>query len=113
MQLPRVDIVVFDRIAVLQDARPLEPRNRGNHGILNVAWQGGRDAVGVDRGVVEALRLAEDLVHGLIGEADYLVLHRWAITRTGSENRGASYMERGWQYVMIVVVACQLKENQE
>ena len=43
--------------------------------------QGGRDAVGVDRVVVEALRFQEDLVAVAVGEAHHLVLDRGAVAR--------------------------------
>ena len=43
--------------------------------------QRGRDAVGIDRLVVEPLGLQEDLMPRLVGEADDLVLDRGAIAR--------------------------------
>jgi hypothetical protein len=55
-------VVVLDGIARPDDPRVLEPGNRGNQRRLDLLRQRGRDAVRIDRVVVEALRLEEDLV---------------------------------------------------
>ena len=80
----RVDVVVLDRIARLQHDRPLEPRDLPQHRRLDRAGQGGRDAVGVDRRVVQPLRLKEDLVPLAPGETHHLVLDRWAVARAAA-----------------------------
>ena len=51
------------------------------HRLLHVARQRGRDAVRIDRVVVEPFRLEEDLVPLALGEAHHLVLDRRAIAR--------------------------------
>ena len=58
----RVDVVVLDRVAWLNYACVFKTLNRPDIGLLNLLRQGGRDAVRVDRAVVEALGLEEDLV---------------------------------------------------
>src|SRR5690606_27563866 len=47
---------------------------------LDVERQARRDAVGIDLVGIQTFRLEEDLVRGLVGEAEYLVLDRRAVT---------------------------------
>src|SRR5258706_9639156 len=51
--------------------------------ILDVWRERGRDAVQVEPGMRETLRLDEDLVAWLVGEADDLVLDRRAVAGAG------------------------------
>ena len=59
----------------------LQPGDCRNKRRLRVARQGGRDAVRVNRVVVEPFRLEKDLVPLALGEPDDLVLDRGAIAR--------------------------------
>ncbi len=87
-------MVVFDRIAPLGNAGLLETTNTVNHGLLDIARQRRRDAVGIDRSRIEPLRLKEDLVAVAVGETANLVLDRRAIARAAATriapNRAAS-----------------------
>ena len=80
-QRPRVHMVVFDGIAGAQDPRLLQPRDGGDHRRLHIFRQAGRDAVRIDRVVVQPLGLQEDLVALAFGEAHHLVLDRGAVAR--------------------------------
>src|SRR5450756_926903 len=77
-------MVIFDRIAGSDHADALEARYRGQESQLNLFRQRRRDAVGVNRGVVETFRLQEDLVPVAIAEPDDLVLDRRAIAWSGA-----------------------------
>ncbi len=77
----RIDVVIFHRIAGPDHPRVLQARDGAQDRLLHILRQAGGDAVGVDRGIVQALRLQEDVVPLLVGEADDLVLDRWAVTR--------------------------------
>ncbi len=77
-------MVVFDGIARPDHPHPLEPGNGREDRELNLFRQRGRDAVGIDRGVVEPFRLQEDLVAVAIAEPDDLVLDRGTIARTAA-----------------------------
>ena len=82
MELARVDMIVFDGIARPEHDCALQTRDGLQQRELHLARQGGRDAVGVDRRIVQALRLEEDLVPLALGEAHDLVLDRRAVART-------------------------------
>ena len=62
------------------------PGMRRDHGALDVLGQRGRDAVRIDRGVVEPLRLEENLVPVALAEAHDLVLDRRAIARPAARD---------------------------
>src|SRR5262249_4089521 len=81
LELTRIDVVVFDRVAWPHDAGALQTRNRGDDGALNLLWQRGGDAVRIDRAVVQSFRLQKDLMPVALAEADDLVLDRGAIAR--------------------------------
>ena len=85
-ELARVDIVVFDRVARPDDADVLEARHGLEERLLHLGGQGGREAVRIDRRVVEALGLEEDLVRVAISEPDDLILDRGAIARPTALN---------------------------
>ena len=74
-------MVIFHRIAGLEDLGALQPRHRADHRQLHVLGQRGRDAVRIDGRIVQPLGLEEDLVAVAIGEAMDLVLDRRAVTR--------------------------------
>src|SRR5262249_57174890 len=57
MQLAGVDVIVFDGIARSNDADPFETRDGGDQRRLHVLRQRCRNAIGVNRAVVESLRL--------------------------------------------------------
>src|ERR1700728_1514368 len=84
MQLARIDMVVFDRISGPDDTRILKARNRGDHGALDVFRQRCRDAVRIDGGIVEALRLQKNLMPVALAEANDLVLDRRTIARAAT-----------------------------
>ena len=75
-------MVILDGVAGLQHDDVLESGNRPQQRLLHVPGQGGRDAIRVDRLIVEPLRLEKDLVSGTVGKADDLVLDRRTIADT-------------------------------
>ena len=83
-ELARIDEVVLDRVARAQDGAALEPGNPADEARLHVFRQRGRDAVGIDRVVVEPLGFEKDLVARTLGEAHHLVLDRGAVARPGT-----------------------------
>ena len=83
-QLARIDVVVFDGVAGPHHARLFEARDGRHQRELDVLRQRGRDAVRIDRVVVEPFRLEEDLVAVALAEADDLVLDRRAIARAAA-----------------------------
>ena len=92
-------MVIFDGIAGPHDLGTFEPGNGGHKRRLHVLGQRGRDAVGIDRGVVETLRLKENLVPVALAEADDLVLDRRAITRAAALDlaRNTSASDAHWR----------------
>ena len=80
-KLARVDEIVLDGIAGPPHRRAFEPRDRPQHRFLRLPRQRGRDAVRVDRVVVEPLGLEKDLVPLALGKAHDLVLDRRTIAR--------------------------------
>src|SRR3546814_5815915 len=66
-------MVIFHRIARLQNHGALQPRNGGDQRGLRIGGQRGRNAIGVDDMIVRALRLQKDLVPVAVAEADDLV----------------------------------------
>src|SRR5206468_9672307 len=81
LEFAGIDMVVFDGVARPDHLRLLESGNGREDRELNLFRQRGRDPVGIDRGVVEPLRLQEYLVAVAIAEADDLVLDRGTIAR--------------------------------
>src|SRR5262249_58253778 len=73
MQVPRIKVVVLDRIAWPYQMRALEPADRVNEFQLHVERQARGNAIGVELLRRKALRLEEDLVAGLRREAVNLV----------------------------------------
>src|ERR1041384_7118061 len=69
-------MVVLDGVARPDHPRPPQARNGEKQSGLHLLLQRGRDAVRIDRGVVEAFRLEENLVAVALAEADDLVLDR-------------------------------------
>src|SRR5690606_7872092 len=80
-QLTRIDMVVFDGIARLDEPHLLQPRNGVDEEILDIGGQGGGYPVGIDGIVMKSFRLQEDLVAVPFAEANDLVLDRGAVTR--------------------------------
>src|SRR3954464_5574631 len=80
--MARVEVVVLDGVAWTHEVRILQAANRVHEFKLDVERQAGRDAVRVKLARGKALRLQEDLMAGLAGEAVDLVLDRRAIART-------------------------------
>ena len=74
-------MVVFDGIAGPDHPGAFQARDGRQQRRLHLLRQRGGDAVGIDRGVVEPLRLQEDLVAVALAEAHDLVLDRGAIAR--------------------------------
>ena len=81
VQLPRIDVVILDRIAGPDHGSVLQAWDRLQKGALNVFRQRGRDAVRIDGVIVQALGLEKDLMASAILEADDLVLDGWAVAR--------------------------------
>src|SRR5205823_2490324 len=63
-----------------------EARNSRDQRALDLLGERGRDAVGIDGGIVEPFRLEEDLVAVALAEAHDLVLDRRAIARAATRN---------------------------
>src|SRR6185312_11804080 len=84
LQAARVEVVVLDGVAGTGDVRLFEALDRPHQRQLHVEWQRGGDAVRVDLERVQAFRLDEDLVRGLLGEAHHLVLDRRAVAWAGA-----------------------------
>ena len=79
-------MVIFHRIAGLDDLDPLQPGDRADHLELHILGQRGGDPVRIDGRVVKAFGLKENLMPVAIGEAMDLVLDRGAITRAHAGN---------------------------
>ena len=60
----------------------LKTRNSLQDCLLHITWQTGRNAVGINRRIVQAFRLQKDVVPVFVGEADNFVLNRRTIART-------------------------------
>ena len=73
-QLARVDIIIFDGVARLQDARLLQSRDGRHQGRLHIPRQGGGNPVGVDGMIVETFRLQKNLMTLAGREAHHLIL---------------------------------------
>ena len=86
MERARIDVIVLDRIARLQDNGILKPFDRMQERFLHILGQGCGDAVRIDgRNILvlrQALRLEEDLVAVTLAEPDDLVLDRRTVART-------------------------------
>src|ERR1700678_516464 len=65
----------------------LEARNRRHERGLRLRGLRGRNAVGIDGRIVDALGLEKNLVAVAVGETDYLVLDRRTITPAPPGNR--------------------------
>ena len=76
---------------MLLDFRVLKTRDGGQNGILDIAGQGGRNPVGIDRVGIEAFGLQKDLMAGLVGEAHDLVLDRRAVARPRAVDLAGEY----------------------
>ena len=98
-EFARVDVIIFDGVAGPQHGARSRPGIVGQQRPLHVLGQRGRDAVGVDGGVVEAFGLQEDLVAVAVAEAHHLVLDRRAVARArGSGCRpNTSARGAGWR----------------
>ena len=77
-------MVVFDGVARPHHPGAFQPRDGREQRALHVLRQRGRDAVRIDRGVVQPFRLKENLVPVALAEADDLVLDRRAIARAAA-----------------------------
>src|SRR5262249_5811991 len=78
--------VVLDGVARTQHLRCFQPRDRLDHGQLDIDRHGGAHAVYVNLVRVQALGFQEKLMRGFIGELDDLVFDAWAIPRTNALN---------------------------
>jgi hypothetical protein len=74
-------MVVLDCVAGLDDLDLLEPCDAPHHGQLDILRQRSRDAVRVDRHIIEPFRLEKYLMPIPVGEAMHLVLDRWTVAR--------------------------------
>ena len=81
MQRAWVNIVIFNSIAVPENAHLLQPRNGADKCVLHIRRQRCRNAIGIDGDIVEALRLQKNLMAHAVGEARDLVFNRRAIAR--------------------------------
>src|SRR6185503_21096994 len=79
--LGRRDEVVLHGIARTRDLRLFEAGERPHQRLLHLLGQAGGKTVEVEPRMIDPLALDEDLVTVPVGEADHLVLDRWAITR--------------------------------
>jgi hypothetical protein len=84
MQLAWINVIVFDRIAGPDDARAFEAGDRGDQRRLHILRQRSRNAVRINRGVVESLRLKKDLMTVALAEPDDLVFDRGTVARTAT-----------------------------
>src|ERR1700691_6144937 len=84
VEFARVDMVIFDGITGPDHPNLLQARDRCQNGQLDLFGQRSGDTVRIDRAVVEAFRLQEDLVAIAVAEADDLVLDRWTIAWTAA-----------------------------
>src|ERR1051325_4883788 len=80
-QLRRRIVVVFDRVSRPGHLGALEPGYRVQEFELHGRRQGSGQAVDVQLGRVQSLRLQEDLVSLGVGEFHDLVFHRRAVAR--------------------------------
>ncbi len=80
-QRPRVDVIVLDRVAGLENPNPLEAPDRPDIAFLDVGGQRGRDPIGINGRIVHAFGLEEDLMRLLFGKPHHLVFDRRAIPR--------------------------------
>src|SRR6185503_3156533 len=80
-QRARIDVIVFDRVARANEARILQTGNGRDQRVLHVFGQRGRDAVRIDGGVVETLRLQKNLMAVALAELHDLVFDRRTIAR--------------------------------
>src|ERR1700760_2886751 len=74
-QLARIDIVILDGVARPLDDNSFEPRHRFQKRLLDLDGQRSRDAIRIDRVVVEALGLEENLMRRAVGESHDFVLY--------------------------------------
>ncbi|MNF42940.1 hypothetical protein D3C84_240100 [compost metagenome] len=81
LQVARVEVVVFDRVAGTNDMGVLHATDGADDLQLHIEGQRGGDAVGVKLVGGQAFRLEENLVAVLVGEAMDLVLDGRAIAR--------------------------------
>ena len=90
-RLVRRHVVVLHRVAGAEDHRLLEARNRAQHRQLHILRQASVRALHVHLVGVPALRLQEQLVALLVGEAHDLVLDRGAVARTDALDRAIEH----------------------
>ena len=99
MELGRRAVVVFHGVARADDLGILQPGDGADEVVLDLVGQRGGDAVDVELAGVAALRLQEDLVALLLGEADHLVLDGRAVARADALDhaRSTSATGRDWR----------------
>ena len=83
-QLHRIDAVVFDGIRQPHQLGVLKAGHGAVHAPLHVLGKGGRHALHVPFHRVQPLRLHEDGMAFLVGEAHHLVLDGGAVARAGA-----------------------------
>src|SRR5690349_4162650 len=84
IEFTRIDVIVFDGIAWADHPHALKPGNRSKDRKLHLFGQRSRNAIGVDRAVVETFRLEKNLMPLAIAEPNDFVLYRGAIAGTGT-----------------------------
>ena len=89
IEIPRIDIIIFDRIAVADHLRVLKPRDRRKESVLHRRRQRGRNPVRIDRVIFEPFRLEENLMALALFKTDDLVFDRRAIARPPARDRAA------------------------
>src|SRR5690606_815229 len=80
-QVPRIEVVVFDRVAGAHDVSALEAAHRMHQLELHVEGKAGRDPVRINLVRRQTFRLEKDLMAVLVRKAMDLVLYGRAITR--------------------------------
>ena len=84
MQRARIDIVILDGVTWPQDNCLLQPRDALDQGFLHAFRQRGRNAVRIDRIIVEPLWLQKHLMSITIAKLDNLVLNGRTVSRANA-----------------------------
>ena len=82
VEKPRIGIFILDRVAGDANLDPLKALDRPQQRDLDIGWERGRQAVRVNRRIVETFGFEKDLMPVAVAEAVDLVLDRGAIARS-------------------------------
>src|SRR5690606_15341840 len=86
-KFPGIDMIILDRIPVLDDTRPFKSRYRSDDRLLYLFRQRCRYAIRIHDRAVQSLRLQENLMSIPIAKPRDLVLDRGTISRPGTGYR--------------------------